>query len=381
VAVGAAAGDVAAGPSSSSSSSSSFAASLARLPAASARVLGVAPAKARAPRGDEPVLRVFCAGYSTFVAVGAAAAPAAQRLFACGLNSYGQLGLGHTANVSEPAEVAALAGLGVAAVSGGNQHTLALTAAGAVYAFGRGCSGQLGLGLGLGAGGGGASAGAGAGAAAGAAAGAGDERHGSIPVGASAFSPCQIDPARFGGGAVVMVSANGSSSAALSAAGGLYTWGFGESGQLGNRGAGDENVPFLVNRAAAASAGAAGAGAGAGAGGNELRGLVALAVGMGGQHAVALAAPAPGGALPGGARADAPECAVVEDPPKDADDDADDGGEVGGEGEAEEEGGGDGADKDEGEDDEGGGDDDDDGEDGDGEAKAAPSAAKRGRKA
>lgn len=66
-------------------------------------------------------------------------------VFACGLNNYGQLGLGGscTENKSNLTEVPELVDKGVIAVAGGAHHSLALTASGKLFAFGRGDSGQV----------------------------------------------------------------------------------------------------------------------------------------------------------------------------------------------------------------------------------------------
>lgn len=63
----------------------------------------------------------------------------------CGLNNYGQLGLGedNTTNMSYLTEISALRDAGVVSAQGGAHHSLALTASGVVYAFGRGDSGQV----------------------------------------------------------------------------------------------------------------------------------------------------------------------------------------------------------------------------------------------
>lgn len=255
---------------------------------------------------------VFCVGYSTFVAT------ADGRLFACGLNNYGQLGLGHTDNAPEPLEVTALRGVGggrgVVAMAGGAAHALALAADGAVFSLGRGDSGQLGI--------------------------SGSARE-AIPVAASAPLPVQIAPSRFASGsasgcsAVVAVSANTCSSAAVTADGRLFAWGFGESGQMGSGACRDENVPFPVL-------------GGKGCGDLAGEGVAVTGVGMGGQHCVVLAygGKALAAALavvtgPAGASA-GPEFALDEEPAKAEDKDDE---EEKGEGEGDEEDDGD--DKDE----------------------------------
>ena len=63
-----------------------------------------------------------------------------------GIGGFGQLGHGHTQNQLLPREIAALAGQRVVAVSAGERHSLALTADGAVFAWGNGEHGCLGHG-------------------------------------------------------------------------------------------------------------------------------------------------------------------------------------------------------------------------------------------
>jgi hypothetical protein len=67
-------------------------------------------------------------------------------VYVCGLNNYGQLGLGDedTAARDYLTEVPQLRGRGVVALKGGVHHSLALTGSGALLSFGRGDSGQLG---------------------------------------------------------------------------------------------------------------------------------------------------------------------------------------------------------------------------------------------
>ena len=297
---GAAAGRKRARPAGAAAASASPSSSTALVPATKARSAAEAAATA-----------VFCVGYSTFVATGGAHGDT-PRLYACGLNNYGQLGVGDTVNRAAPEEVVALRGHCIVGMAGGAAHSLALGADGSVWAWGRGDSGQLGL-----------SASAAA----------------PIPVAASAFSPVQIPPSRFapaaaggsgGGGAApappvsaadgdiaaaasssaapaggctaaVCVAANTCSSAAVTADGRLFTWGFGESGQLGTGRSRDENVPYGVR-------GRAGAG---GFTADAARAVVA--VGLGGQHCVVL--------VDDGGRAaaavPAEQSVVVEDPPKD----------------------------------------------------------------
>ena len=66
--------------------------------------------------------------------------------YAFGLNDHGQLGIESTKNLSVPELVKMPAGVRVAAASCGQHHTVLLTDDGCVYACGRNHNGQLGLG-------------------------------------------------------------------------------------------------------------------------------------------------------------------------------------------------------------------------------------------
>jgi regulator of chromosome condensation len=267
--------------------------------------VGAHSAAAAAPLGalaptEQPIAAVFCAGYSTFFVTAEDACGAGGGfVFAAGLNSYGQLGLGHTRDADAPTAVPSLSpphapGGGVLQIVGGAQHTLALMRDGGVMAFGRGDSGQLGLGA-VGSGGGGGAA-----------------ANQLLPVAASAFLPRQIAPARFGeGDHVAWVTANNCSSAAVTSGGRLFTWGFGEPGHLAGGRQVDSAVPLCVS-------GEGGVG--------DLRGAAVEAAGLGGQHLVVIARVQPPPAVKGA------EWDVVEDPPAAGSDE-----EAGGEEEEEEE--------------------------------------------
>ena len=72
---------------------------------------------------------------------------AAGQLYTWGNNSKGQLGLGRNNDmVFSPTLVESLAGVPVAGVACGGNHTLAVTRSGAVFAWGSNNHGQLGLG-------------------------------------------------------------------------------------------------------------------------------------------------------------------------------------------------------------------------------------------
>eukprot|EP00904_Undaria_pinnatifida_P013833 jgi/Undpi1/9580/HiC_scaffold_27.g12036.m1 len=86
----------------------------------------------------EGVKAIGCGEYHLLVVTRADA-----DLYACGLNSYGQLGLGHTDNKTRLEVVEDLREFRVMATAGGAQHSLVLTNDG-VFSFGRNDSGQLG---------------------------------------------------------------------------------------------------------------------------------------------------------------------------------------------------------------------------------------------
>ncbi|KAF0688375.1 Aste57867_19995 [Aphanomyces stellatus] len=66
-------------------------------------------------------------------------------IYTCGLNNYGQLGLGHDVNQTELQLVESLSHKNGLLVEGGTHHSVVLMSDGVVYAFGRGDSGQLGV--------------------------------------------------------------------------------------------------------------------------------------------------------------------------------------------------------------------------------------------
>jgi len=202
-------------------------------------------------------------------------------VYSCGLNNMGQLGVGvfdeekkcmapdHTA---EPLLVEGLEGKGVTALAGGEHHSVALTESGDVYAFGRGDNNQLGLADGA-------------------------EMH-PAPVQAAGapFAPaartfgshaCRSrlllaahararasQVAALAGVPIRRLKAGSNQNVAVSRAGELYCWGFGEMGQLGNGRAADEKLPTLVGAQAVAS-------------------RAVLDAASGGQHSVIVAMPQP----------------------------------------------------------------------------------------
>lgn len=81
-----------------------------------------------------------CGAYHSMVAV------VGDLVYACGLNNYGQLGLGgdDTSAQDYLVPVPALRNKGIIALHGGMHHSLVLSSTGRMLTFGRGDSGQLG---------------------------------------------------------------------------------------------------------------------------------------------------------------------------------------------------------------------------------------------
>ena len=137
----------------------------------------------------------------------------------------GVLGHGDEQNQPLPKKVELLADQRAIAVSAGAQHSLAITADGAVWSWGFGGDGQLGH---------------------------GNQQHQLLPKQVEAFA----------GQRVVAVSAGGEYSLAISADGALWSWGFGGDGQLGHGDGQEQRQPKKVEalagqRVVAVSAGLA----------------------------------------------------------------------------------------------------------------------------
>ncbi|PNF22147.1 putative E3 ubiquitin-protein ligase HERC4 [Cryptotermes secundus] len=66
-------------------------------------------------------------------------------LYAWGCNSCGQLGIGNKNGQPKPSVVSSLAGIPIAFVACGGNHSFAVSRSGAVYGWGKNCFGQLGL--------------------------------------------------------------------------------------------------------------------------------------------------------------------------------------------------------------------------------------------
>ena len=125
-----------------------------------------------------------------------------------GWGASGQLGHGDERRQLLPKKVEAFAGQRVVAVSAGDSHSLAITADGAVWSWGRGDEGQLGHGV---------------------------QQDTELPGKIEALA----------GQRVVVVSAGGSHSLAITADGAVWSWGSGDDGRLGH---GDTQLQLLLKK-------------------------------------------------------------------------------------------------------------------------------------
>ncbi len=148
-----------------------------------------------------------------------------SEVWATGLNNYGQLGLGHTTNQHLLQHVEALDDKAITETTGGAHFSMALSGpTGRLYAFGRSDSSQLGIGKGA-----------------------------VLNPGASESLPVPVQfPPEAGTGRapfVTAISSGGTFNLAVTAHNQVYTWGFGEMGQLGHKPAkGKDSVDEPVPR-------------------------------------------------------------------------------------------------------------------------------------
>ncbi|WP_018908026.1 RCC1 domain-containing protein [Salinispora arenicola] len=133
----------------------------------------------------------------------------AGTVLAWGRNDHGQLGDGSTVDKVEPVSVDFPAGTTVTAIAGGDDHNLALTSAGTVLAWGRNHRGQLGDGSTV-----------------------------------DKLEPVSVD---FPAGTTVTAIAGGDDhNLAITSTGGVFTWGSNSSGELGDGTTIDRTTPILV---------------------------------------------------------------------------------------------------------------------------------------
>mmetsp|Transcript_35801 Transcript_35801/g.55083 ORF Transcript_35801/g.55083 Transcript_35801/m.55083 type:complete len:595 (+) Transcript_35801:211-1995(+) len=130
-------------------------------------------------------------------------------VFSWGRGEDGQLGIGDTSDQHEPTYVDALRGVGVKQIACGSGHTVVLTTDGEVYTWGRGDDGRLGH---------------------------GDNGWKYVPRKAQELN----------GKVIVQVTCGSYHTAAVAANGDLYTWGGGMYGKLGHGGENGQTTPKRV---------------------------------------------------------------------------------------------------------------------------------------
>ena len=163
--------------------------------------------------GVAGLVLALLAALSMSIGASPAAAQTAGEVLAWGANDVGQLGTGTIGGSSDvPVPSVLPAGVAVTAVAGGLAHSLALTSAGGVLAWGGNSSGQLGT---------------------------GNNQNSAVP------SSVQIPSGTF----ITAIAAGDNHSLALTSTGRVLAWGDNGSGQLGNpivAGPPNTNVPVDV---------------------------------------------------------------------------------------------------------------------------------------
>ena len=153
---------------------------------------------------------IGCGSYSSMVVV------SGGELLSCGLNNYGQLGLGDTTDRSILHSVETLKdAYNIVSVKGGMHHSLCLTSEGKLIAVGRSDSGQLGV-SGL-----------------------------SNQAGDSATDP--VFPVLPDNAVAVAISCGGNHNLVLTSKNEVYTWGYGDTLALGHGKDADETTPKKIN--------------------------------------------------------------------------------------------------------------------------------------
>jgi len=167
------------------------------------------------------------------------AAEGEQSVFSSGLNNYGQLGVGSEQDSKALVPVPALDGRGIQMVNGGTHHSIALADTGEVYAWGRADYGQLGM---------------------------GEE---GTSAGAFENEPLVVPLPKGVVGKHLTCGEN--HNLLLTTDNRVYSWGFGQLGQLGHSTEDDELSPREINMAKA-----------------KLQNLEIMQIEGGGQHSVLL---------------------------------------------------------------------------------------------
>lgn len=153
---------------------------------------------------------IVLAGALLAPTIPAAAAVPSGQVFAWGNNAQGQLGNGTLSRSTTPVAVQLPGGVTATAVAGGAYHSLALTSTGSVFAWGYNAEGELGDGT---------------------------NTNSTTPV--AVKLPINTT--------VTAVAAGLRQSLALTSTGRVLAWGDGSSGQLGNSGTANSNVPVPVS--------------------------------------------------------------------------------------------------------------------------------------
>jgi RCC1 and BTB domain-containing protein len=135
----------------------------------------------------------------------------AGRVWAFGRGQDGRLGTGDEDDRTVPTEVEGLRGVTITFVAAGSRHSVAVSAGGGTFTWGFGVYGRLGH---------------------------GDWNH--------QLEPREVEAGRFGGDRVVQAAAGGAHTAAVTAEGRLYTWGWVFFGQLGQGTDASIMLPTLV---------------------------------------------------------------------------------------------------------------------------------------
>ncbi|WP_080635110.1 RCC1 domain-containing protein [Salinispora pacifica] len=161
-------------------------------------------------------------------------------VLAWGLNSDGQLGDGTTTDSSTPVAVDLPADTTVTAIAAGNDHSLAVTSAGTVLAWGSNSDGRLG-------------------------------------DGTTTDSNTPVEVSLPAGTTVTAIAAGASHSLAVTSAGTVLAWGSNSDGRLGDGTTTDSNTPVEVSLPA---------------------GTTVTAIAAGAAHSMALVAPPPGSTAP-----------------------------------------------------------------------------------
>lgn len=161
--------------------------------------------KARKVEGASDIAKIACGAFHNLLLSWKG------EVFAWGINDFGQLGDGTTSYATSPVRVASLQDIPIADISAGGWHSLALSTTGAVYVWGRGEYGRLGL---------------------------GDKS------GSSRLKPTLVESLVHE--TVVQAVCGGTHTMALTAEGRIYIWGRGSFGRLGLGGERNCPAPVLV---------------------------------------------------------------------------------------------------------------------------------------